>query len=332
MQAVVVPEFGGPEVLRVASMPEPEPGSREVLVRVAASGVNRADLLQRRGLYPPPPGESEVPGLEFAGMVETLGPGATRWRPGQHVMGIVAGGGYAEKVVVHETVAVAVPTGMDLLEAGAVPEVYMTAYDAIFRQGGLQAGDTLLVHAVGSGVGTAALQLARRAGARVVGTSRTKAKLERAAKMGLELGLDGDGDWPRAVKDATDGRGADVILDLVGGSYLARNQAAVARLGRHVVVGVPGGARAEIDLRLLMVHRARMMGTVLRARPVEEKAALARAFEKDVLPGFADGSLKPVVDGIFPAQEAADAHRLMEANRNFGKILLQWGNQQGDLP
>ena len=313
-------------------MPEPEPGSREVLVRVAASGVNRADLLQRRGLYPPPPGESEVPGLEFAGTVEALGLGATRWRPGQHVMGIVAGGGYAEKVVVHETVAVAVPTGMDLLEAGAVPEVYMTAYDAIFRQGGLQAGDTLLVHAVGSGVGTAALQLARRAGARVVGTSRTKAKLERAAKMGLELDLDGDGDWPRAVKDATDGRGADVILDLVGGPYLARNQAAVARLGRHVVVGVPGGARAGIDLRLLMARRARMMGTVLRARPVEEKAALARDFEKDVLPGFADGSLKPVVDGIFRAQEAADAHRLMEANRNFGKILLQWGNQQGDLP
>lgn len=326
MRAIVVPEFGGPEVLRVASVPESAPGSQEVAVRVVASGVNRADLLQRRGLYPPPPGESEVPGLEFAGTVEAVGPGATRWRPGQRVMGIVAGGGYAERVVVHETVAVGVPAGMGLREAGAIPEVYMTAYDAVFRQGGLDAGETLLVHAVGSGVGTAALQLAQRTGARVVGTSRTRAKLERAAEMGLALGLDGDGDWQRAVKDATDGRGADVILDLVGGPYLERNQAAVAPRGRHVVVGVPGGARAEVDLRLLMVRRARMMGTVLRARPVEEKAALAREFETDVLPGFADGSLKPIVDRIFPAEEAADAHRRMETNRNFGKILLEWGN------
>lgn len=330
MRAVVIPEFGGPEVLRVASTPDPVPGRDEIVVRVAASGVNRADLLQRRGLYPPPPGESETPGLEFAGTVEALGPGATRWRPGQHVMGIVAGGGYAEKVVVHETVAVAVPSGMDMREAGAVPEVYMTAYDAIFRQGGLKGGETLLVHAVGSGVGTAALQLALRAGARVAGTSRTRAKLDRAAKMGLELALDGDGDWPRAVRDATDGRGADVILDLVGGPYLARNQAAVAPRGRHVVVGVPGGARAGIDLRLLMVRRARMMGTVLRARPVEEKAALAREFERDVLPGFGDGSLKPVVDRIFPAEQAADAHRRMEANRNFGKIVLDWGSAEAD--
>lgn len=326
MRAVVVPEFGGPEVLRIASLPEPAPGAGEVVVRVVASGVNRADLLQRRGLYPSPPGESEVPGLEFAGTVEAVGSGASRWRPGQRVMGIVAGGGYAERVVVHETVAVAVPTGMGAREAGAIPEVYMTAYDAVFRQGGLEAGETLLVHAVGSGVGTAALQLARRAGARVVGTSRTPAKLERATEMGLALGLDGDGDWQRAVKDATGGRGADVILDLVGGPYLARNQAALAPRGRHVVVGVPGGARTEIDLRLLMVRRARMMGTVLRARPVEEKAALARAFEKDVLPGFDDGSLKPVVDRIFPAEEVADAHRRMEANRNFGKIVLDWAS------
>ena len=310
--------------MRVASVADPVPDSGEIMVRVRASGVNRADLLQRRGLYPPPPGESEVPGLEFAGTVEAVGADATRWRSGQRVMGIVAGGGYAEKVVVHETVAVAVPRGIDALEAGAIPEVYMTAYDAAFRQAGLKSGETLLVHAVGSGVGTAALQLARRAGARVIGTSRTQAKLDRAAEMGLDLGLDGDGDWPRAVKDATDGRGADVILDLVGGPYLAGNQAAIATGGRHVVVGVPGGAEAAIDLRLLMVRRAQMIGTVLRARPVEEKAALAREFENDVLPGFADGSLRPVVDGIFSVDEAADAHRRMEANRNFGKIMLDW--------
>ena len=310
--------------MRVASVADPVPDSGEIVVRVRASGVNRADLLQRRGLYPPPPGESEVPGLEFAGTVEAVGADATRWRSGQRVMGIVAGGGYAEKVVVHETVAVAVPRGIDALEAAAIPEVYMTAYDAVFRQAGLKSGETLLVHAVGSGVGTAALQLARRAGVRVIGTSRTRAKLDRAAEMGLDLGLDGDGDWPRAVKDATDGRGADVILDLVGGPYLAGNQAAIATGGRHVVVGVPGGAEAAIDLRLLMVRRAQMIGTVLRARPVEEKAALAREFENEVLPGFADGSLRPVVDGIFSVDEAADAHRRMEANRNFGKIMLDW--------
>ena len=310
--------------MRVASVADPVPDSGEIVVRVRASGVNRADLLQRRGLYPPPPGESEVPGLEFAGTVEAVGADATRWRSGQRVMGIVAGGGYAEKVVVHETVAVAVPRGIGALEAGAIPEVYMTAYDAAFRQAGLKSGETLLVHAVGSGVGTAALQLARRAGARVIGTSRTQAKLERAAEMGLDLGLDGDGDWPRAVKDATDGRGADVIFDLVGGPYLAGNQAAIATGGRHVVVGVPGGVEAAIDLRLLMVRRAQMIGTVLRARPVEEKAALAREFEDEVLPGFADGSLRPVVDGIFSVDEAADAHRRMEANRNFGKIMLDW--------
>ena len=331
MRAVVISEFGGPEVLRVASRPDPVPGRGEIVVRVATSGVNRADLLQRRGLYPPPHGESEVPGLEFAGTVQARGPGATRWRSGQHVMGIVAGGGYAEKVVVHETVAVAAPKGMDALEAGAIPEVYMTAYDAVFRQAGLASGETLLIHAVGSGVGTAALQLARRAGARVIGTSRAQAKLDQATEMGLDLALKGDGEWHQDVKDATDGRGADVILDLVGGPYLVRNQAAVATGGRHVVVGVPGGARGAIDLRLLMVRRARLLGTVLRARPVAEKAELARDFEKEVLPGFVDGSLAPVVDSVFPAERAAEAHERMEANRNFGKIVLEWGRPHGPL-
>ncbi len=331
MRAVVISDFGGPEVLRVASRPDPVPSTGEIVVRVAASGVNRADLLQRRGLYPPPPGESEVPGLEFAGTVHALGPGAARWRLGQHVMGIVAGGGYAEKVVVHETVAVAAPTGMDALRAGAIPEVYMTAYDAVFRQAGLTPGETLLIHAVGSGVGTAALQLARRAGVRVIGTSRTQAKLDKAVKMGLDRALHGDGEWHQAVKEATDARGADVILDLVGGPYLARNQAAVATGGRHVVVGVPGGARGGIDLRALMVRRARLLGTVLRARPVAEKAALARDFERCVLPGFADGSLAPVVDGVFPADQAADSHERMEANLNFGKIVLEWRTPQRPL-
>ncbi|MCY4399106.1 MAG: NAD(P)H-quinone oxidoreductase [Gemmatimonadetes bacterium] len=321
----MIPHFGEAEVLRLDSVRDPEPLPREVLVKVHASGVNRADLLQRRGLYPPPPGVSEVPGLEFAGVVEEVGTDVTRWKPGDRVMGIVAGGGYAERVVVDERVAVGVPPGMDLTVAGAIPEVYMTAFDAVFRQAGLTAGEALLVHAVGSGVGTAAVQLARRAGARTIGTSRTPAKLERAAAMGLDVGLNGGEAWVEGVVEATGGRGADVILDLVGGPYLEKNQAAVAVGGRHVVVGVPGGSRAEIDLRALMARRARLFGTVLRARGVVEKAALAKEFGAEVVPGFVDGLLVPVIDRIFPVTEAVDAHLRMEANENFGKIVLVWG-------
>ncbi len=324
MRAVVIPEFGEPDVLRLATVPDPRPGARELVVRVQVSGVNRADVLQRRGLYPSPPGASEVPGLEFAGVVEEVGGAVSRWRPGDRVMGIVAGGGYAERVVVDERVAVAIPGGMDMTAAGAIPEVYMTAYDAVFRQAGLERGETLLIHAVGSGVGVAALQLARRAGAHVIGTSRTPSKLERAAAMGLGLGVPGGDAWDDAVRDATGGRGADVILDLVGAPYLARNQAAVAVGGRHVVVGVPGGSRAELDLRLLMARRARLLGTVLRARSVEEKADLARDFTETVMPGFVDGTLEPAIDRVFSPAQAADAHRRMEANENFGKIVFAW--------
>ena len=324
MRAVVITEFGEPEVLRLDTVPDPHPGPREVVVDVKVSGVNRADLLQRRGLYPPPPGASEVPGLEFAGVVAEVGGAAARWQPGDRVMGIVAGGGYAERVVVDERVAVAIPRGMDMTAAGAIPEVYMTAHDAVFRQAGLERGETLLIHAVGSGVGTAALQLARRAGAHTIGTSRTASKLERAAAMGLEQGLPGGDAWDEAVREATGGRGADVILDLVGAPYLSRNQAAIAVGGRHVVVGVPGGSRGEVDLRLLMVRRARLLGTVLRARSVEEKADLARDFTETVLPGFVDGALEPAIDRVFPASGAADAHHHMEANRNFGKLVLAW--------
>lgn len=324
MRAIVIPEFGGPEVLRLADVPDPEPSDGEILVTVKASGVNRADLLQRRGLYPPPPGESEVPGLEFAGVVEEVGGGVTRWRPGDRVMGIVGGGGYAERVAVDERVAVGVPEGMPWSMAGAIPEVYMTAFDAVFRQAALRRGETLLIHAVGSGVGIAAMQLGRRAGADVIGTSRTASKLVRAAGMGLDVGLDGGGAWERSVMKETVGLGADVILDLVGAPYLARNQAAIAVGGRHVVVGVPGGSRAEIDLRVLMARRARLFGTVLRARAVEEKAGLAEEFSAEVVPGFLDGWLLPVVDRVFPVSRAADAHLRMEANRNFGKIVMVW--------
>lgn len=325
MRAVVIVTPGDPDVLRMESVSDPMPGDGEILVAVSTSGVNRADLLQRRGGYPAPPdAPQDIPGLEFAGTVAGVGLGVTRWTEGDAVMGIVAGGGYAERVVVHESVAVTVPGALDLAVAGAVPEVFMTAYDAVFLQAELRAGETLLVHAVGSGVGTAAVQLARRAGAHTIGTSRTESKLEGAAALGLEAGVLGDPDWADRVLDHTDGRGVDVILDLVGGPYLRGNQKVLATRGRHVVVGVPGGARAEVDLRALMARRGRIMGTVLRARPLAEKADLARRFTEDVLPGLAEGSLRPVVDRILPAADAAEAHRAMEGNENFGKILLSW--------
>lgn len=326
MRAVVISDFGEADVLRLEEVPDPVPGEGELVVRVSTSGVNRADLLQRRGRYPAPPDAPQnIPGLEFAGRVDEVGPGVARFEVGTPVMGIVAGGGYAERVLVAESVAVAAPEGMDLASAGAIPEVFMTAFDAVFLQGELVAGETLLVHAAGSGVGTAAVQLAARAGARSIGTSRTPEKLDRAEALGLNVRVTADGDdWSDRVLEATDGRGVDVILDLVGGPYLTGNQQVLASRGRHVVVGVPGGTRAEIDLRALMAKRGRMFGTVLRARPTGEKAALARAFEEQVAGGFADGSLRPVVDRVLPAHDAAEAHRAMERNENFGKILLSW--------
>ncbi len=326
-RVVRIREPGGPDVLEMRRGEPPRPGPGEVLVHVRSSGVNRADLLQRLGRYPAPAGyPQDVPGLEFAGVAETLGPGAPDGLEGAPVMGITGGGGYAERLVAPAETLVRVPSGVDLVEAGAIPEAYMTAFDAVFLQGGLSSRETLLVHAVGSGVGTAALQLARRAGARVIGTSRSAWKLERASALGLDVAVEApDADsWGEAVREATGGRGVDVILDLVGAPYLEANQRLLAERGRHLVVGIPGGARGAMDLGLLMRRRARMIGTVLRARSVEEKAALARAFERDVVPGFEDGSLRPIVDRVFPAEQAAAAHAYVEENRNFGKVLLGW--------
>lgn len=325
MRALVVREPGDPDVLEIREVPRPAPGPGQIRVRVRSGGVNRADLIQRRGHYPAPAGwPEEIPGLEYAGTVDATGPGVRLWREGDEVMGLVGGGGYAEHVVVHERTAVRVPEGVDGERAGAVPEVFMTAYDALFRQMGLALGETLLVHAVGSGVGTAAVQLARAAGAWSVGTSRTPEKVDRAAELGLDVGVVADEDWPERVQEALGGRGADVILDLVGAPYLEGNLRVVAEGGRQIVVGVPGGSRGSVDLRALMGRRARMRGTVLRARPLEEKAALAREFERRIVPLFERGALRPVVDRTFAPEEAAEAHRFMEANRNFGKLLIRW--------
>ncbi len=325
MRAIRMREPGGPDVLELVTVPRPEPAAGMLRVRVGASGVNRADLLQRLGRYPAPDGyPQDIPGMEFAGVVDAVGEGVDGAWVGREVMAITGGGAYAEHVTVHEGEVVPVPDGLDRVEAAAIPEVFMTAFDAVFLQAGLRVDEWLLVHAVGSGVGTAAVQLASRAGARVIGTSRTADKLRAAEELGMAHGVPGDDAWPDVVLNATSGRGVDVVLDLVGGPYLAGNQRVVATGGRHVVVGIPGGAKAEVDLGLLMRKRATLRGTVLRSRSLDEKVALARAFERDVLPGFQDGTLRPVVDRVFSAEEAAEAHRHMEANRNFGKILLRW--------
>jgi NADPH2:quinone reductase len=326
MRAVVITEFGDPEVLRVLEVERPVPGPRQVLVKVASSGVNRADLVQRIGRYPAPKGyPQDIPGLEYAGVVESVGSEVELWQAGDPVMGIVGGGGYAEYLAIHERKVVRAPAGISIQDAGAIPEVFMTAFDALFRQMELSEGETVLIHAVGSGVGTAAVQLTQTAGVRAIGTSRTQTKLDRALELGLDVGVLGDDSWSEKVMAATGGKGVDVILDLVGGSYLEGNLTVLGHQGRHIVVGVPSGARGQIDLRLLMGKRGTIKGTVLRARPLEEKIALAREFEHRVCPHFAARNVAPVVDRTFAPEEAPAAHHYLAENRNFGKVLLLWG-------
>jgi NADPH:quinone reductase len=320
---------GGPEVLVESSIQIPPPPFGHVRVRVSNSGVNRADLLQRRGRYPVPAGAPvDVPGMEFSGVVEAVGEGCFLRRPGDAVMGIVAGGGYAAALNVPERETVRIPTGVGPREAGAIPEVFTTAWDALERLAGLQSGETVLIHAVGSGVGTAAVQLARAMGAaRIWGTSRTHEKVKRAIPLGLSEGWavkDANSTWARELLDRTEGRGVDVILDLVGAPYVEGNQEALASQARWVVVGVSGGADGKLDLRHLMARRAKIIGTVLRARSPEERADLARDFERRIVPLFELGRLQPVLDAVLPWPLAAQAHRRMEANETFGKILLDW--------
>ena len=325
MRAIVVREPGGPEVLELADRPLPVPGKEEIRVRVGASGLNRADLLQRQGSYPAPPGwPADIPGLEFAGVIDALGEGA-EGTIGDRVMGIVGGGGYAEAVVLHARQAVPIPRGMEIRDAGAVPEVFVTAWDALHRQMRLALGETVLLHAVGSGVGSAAVQLARTAGARVIGTSRSARKLEQALELGLDHGvLVRDDGWPREVLALTGGRGVDVLMDLVGGPYLGGNLRVLAVGGRMVVVGTTGGPKGEIDLRLLMGRRASLAGTVLRARPLEEKITLAREFSAAVVPLFERGVLRPVVDRVYRPEEVGAAHERLAANDTFGKLVILW--------
>jgi NADPH2:quinone reductase len=317
---------GGPEVLEVREVPTPEPGPGAVRVRVRAAGVNRADLLQRRGRYPAPgDAPQDVLGLEYAGVVDEVGAGATRFRPGDRVMGIVGGGAYAEAVVVPESHAIPIPDGLSFEEAAAIPEAFITAHDALFTLLGLQAGERLLVHAVGSGVGVAALQLAREAGVTVFGTARSPWKLDRARELGLDHGIRTEGEgFADEILERTGGAGVNAILDLVGGAYLVDNLRALAPKGRMAVVGLVSGSRAELDMGLLLRKRLTLIGTALRGRTAEEKAEATRAFADHALPLFASGRIRPVVDAAYPMDQAAEAHRRMESNLNFGKLVLSW--------
>jgi putative PIG3 family NAD(P)H quinone oxidoreductase len=324
MRAVVITAAGGPEVLQLREVPRPDPGERQILVAVAATAINRADLLQRRGGYPAPAGwPSSIPGLEYAGTVEAVGAGVTRFGPGDRVMGIVGGGSYAEYVAVDEREAIPVPASLDFEQAAAVPEAFITAHDAIIVQAGLAAGESLLIHAVGSGVGTAAIQLAKATGARTYGTSRSQWKLDRAREFGLDVAINtATHDFAAVIEGDTAADGANVILDLVGGDYLPGNIRCVARHGRIIIVGLVAGATATLDMRALMAKRALIRGTVLRSRTPAEKAEVIHAFAEYALPKFETGALRPVVDRVLKLADAAEAHRLIEASDIYGKVVL----------
>jgi putative PIG3 family NAD(P)H quinone oxidoreductase len=322
---VVLTEHGGPEVLAVSEIDDPEPGPEEVVVGVVSTAVNRADVLQRMGFYPEPgPRRAhEVPGLELAGRVVSAGARVSAWSVGDAVMGIVSGGAYAEQVAVHERQLVAVPDALPLADAGAVPEVYLTAWDALVVQGGLTAGRWALVHAGASGVGTAAIGIAKALGASVV-TTVSGGKVAACRDLGADVVVDytAGEDFVDAVRDATGGAGVDTVLDVIGGDYVDRNIASIRTGGAIVQVGVMGGGSTQVNVGALMPKRGRLIGTVLRARPLEEKVALTQRFAREVVPWFADGTLAPVIDSRYRLDDVGDAHRRMESNANVGKIAL----------
>ena len=328
MRAVVIVSHGGVEGLEVREVERPPaPSADRVLVRVRAAALNRADLLQRRGVYPAPPGApQDIPGLEFAGEVAETGGEVRAWRAGQRVFGITGGGAQAEYVVVPESTLAPVPPNLDWNEAAAVPEAFITAHDALFTQAGLEMGERVVVHAAGSGVGLAAVQLARAAGARVFGTSRTAEKLERARGYGLDEAIV-VGDDPKvfasAVSELTNGAGVEVILDLVGGPYLQANLEALALRGRLMLVGTTAGASAALNIGVVMGKRLRVIGTVLRARSIEEKAAATRRFAAHVVPLLEREAVRPVIDKVYSMDEVREAHERLESNQSFGKIVLK---------
>ena len=322
MTAIGIKSPGGPDMLVPEERPVPRPAADEILVKAAAAGVNRPDVMQRMGLYPPPPGAPDIPGLEIAGEVAALGPDAKRWKVGDKIMALVIGGGYAEYCLAHESHALPV-TGLTMVEAAAVPETFFTVWHNVFERGALKAGETLLVHGGTSGIGTTAIQFAKARGAHVITTAGSPEKCDACRKLGADVAIDyKNEDFVAAVKKATDGRGADVILDMIGGSYIERNYEAAAVEGCIVQIAFQGGPSAQVNFMRLMLKRLHHTGSTLRARSVADKAAIARALEQNALPLIAQGKVKPIIYKTFSLKEAASAHALMESSAHIGKIVL----------
>jgi len=324
MRAIVITGKGGPDVMELQDIDEPMPLRGEVRVEVKATAVNRADLLQCLGVYPAPPDSPpDIPGLEYAGEIDAVGQGVTEWEVGDRVFGLVGGGSYADFVVAPARAVARIPDNLSWTEAAAVPEAFITAYDAMVTQGGLASGETVLINAVASGVGTAAVQIARAVGARAVGTSRTADKLADLADLGLVAGVvPAEGAFAKQVKEAAGGP-VDLVLELVGGPYVAESCRALRKQGRLVLVGIMAGPRADLDLGLILRNRLELTGTVLRSRPLEQKIDAMQVFARHVVPLVASGALTPVIDKVFPLAEAADAHRHVKGNATTGKVVLE---------
>ena len=324
MRGIVFDRPGDESVLHLGDVPSPSMGPDELRLRVSATAVNRADLLQRQGLYPPPPGASKILGLECAGEVVEVGALATGWKRGDRAMALLAGGGYAEEAVVHAGSAMHVPQALSDVEAGALPEVFLTAFLNIFMIGAPSPGGAVLVHGGGSGVGTAAILLCKEAGHRVIVTAGSEEKCARCRDLGADLAIDyRNGDFAAAVREATGGRGVDVVLDSIGARYLGPNLTSLATGGALVLIGLMGGARGEIDLAALLLKRARVVGSTLRTRPIEEKENIVRAFVSRFGSALQDGRLRPVIDRVLPLAEAAEAHRVVQSSAHFGKVALR---------
>ncbi len=323
MQAITITTPGDPEVLQLAAAPDPEPGPDDLLVQVRASALNRADTLQRRGLYPPPPGESEILGLELAGEVEAVGSAVSDFAPGDRVFGLVGGGGYAEKALIHQHMAMRVPASWSFVQAAAVPEVFFTANETLFTLGRLTAGESVLIHAGASGVGTAGIQMARHAGARVFITAGSAEKIARTVALGATAGINyKDEDFAERIHAFTDNAGVDLVQDFIGASYWQQNLQCLKVGGRLVIVGLMSGATIEVDLNMIMRKRLHVIGSVMRSQPLANKIAITQRFRDRWLPLLESGTIQPTIDTTFPLAEAAAAHRYMEENRNIGKIML----------
>jgi len=326
MKAVLLDGFGGLEVLKVGEVEMPKPGEGQVLIKVAATTVNRPDLVQREGKYPPPPGDSEILGLEVAGVISMLGPGVTGWTVGDRVISLVGGGGYAEYAVAYASHLMRIPESMSFVEAACVCESYITAFLNVFMIGGLQDGNTAILHGGGGGVNTAAIQLCKALTPKVkIIVTAHPSKIERVRQLGADLVIDftTTPDFAEAVKEFTGKKGADVILDHVGAKYLSSNMNSLGYAGRLVIIGVISGIKAELNLALMMVKRQQIIGSVLRSRPVKDKAAIIAEFSKTALPKFADRTIVPLIEKVFPLDQVVEAHRMMEEDQHFGKIVLQ---------